>query len=186
MLFFSIVAVGLAIDLITKSIVFDRFFDPHAPTKERYWWIDNVFGIETSTNGGALFGMGQGNSHIFAALSIVAVVGILFWLFIRRAAADLFLTFCLGLITAGILGNLYDRLGLGYQSDYPIQIKHHVRDWIHFRWEGISIFDPWPNFNIADSMLVCGALLLFVHAFFLHKPGETDADRAKPEQASST
>ena len=74
------------------------------------------------------------------------------------------------MIAGGIIGNLYDRLGLGYLSTYPIEIKNHVRDWILFRIEGVRFFDPWPNFNIADSMLVCGAIMLFLHAFLVQPP----------------
>ena len=73
----------------------------------------------------------------------------------------------LGAITGGILGNLYDRLGIWHGADPAPQEKCAVRDWIHFRWEGISFVDPWPNFNIADSLLVCGAILLFIHMLFI-------------------
>ena len=76
------------------------------------WLWDNVFGLTTSLNEGALFGIGQGRVALFAALSIVALIGILYWLFVAGAAEDLLLTVALGPVTAGILGNLYDRLGL--------------------------------------------------------------------------
>jgi signal peptidase II len=80
----------------------------------------------------------------------------------------LLLTSALALITAGILGNLYDRLGLhGLQSPnlgpfHPGGQEYAVRDWILVRiyhWN-------WPNFNLADSMLVVGASLLFWQAYF--------------------
>ena len=77
------------------------------------WWLwPDVFGFQTSLNEGALFGMGQGMVPVFAALSVVAALGILYWLFCLGAARDWLLTVALGCVTAGILGNLYDRLGL--------------------------------------------------------------------------
>ena len=52
----------------------------------RIWWLwQNVFGFQTSLNEGALFGMGQGFWPVFAALSVIAAIGILVWLFVLRA-----------------------------------------------------------------------------------------------------
>ena len=84
------------------------------------WWLWNgVFGFQTSLNEGALFGMGQGLWPLFAALSVGAAVGIVVWLFPAGAARDWLLTIALALVTAGILGNLYDRLGLPGWSGRP-------------------------------------------------------------------
>ena len=99
-------------------------------------------------------------------LSVVALVGIFTWLFVYQAAHDRWLTVALGFVTGGILGNLYDRLGLWDQRGLPPEFHHGVRDWILFVWPEIKlpIFNPWPNFNIADSLLVTGAIMLVVHA----------------------
>jgi len=63
---------------------------------------------------------------------------------------------------AGIFGNLYDRLGFPRLESSPGTTIYAVRDWLHFQIE--PVFD-WPIFNIADSLLVCGAALLVWHAF---------------------
>ena len=106
-------------------------------------------------NRGALFGWGGGRSDgqdlnvVFALVSFLAGAGIVYWS--RRAATrgDRILCGALGLILAGTMGNLYDRL-----------VFDGVRDFLHwYRW-----FD-WPVFNIADCCLVCGAGLLLAHAF---------------------
>ncbi len=163
--FFALAGVGVGLDLLTKKLVFAQYFDP-TKMGVKHWWIDGVFGIETSTNGGALFGMFQGGSTWLAGLSIIALIGIFVWLFVYRMAHSVYLTIALGLVTGGILGNIYDRMGFGFVSSYPEAIKYHVRDWIHFRLNGVPLFDPWPNFNIADSLLVCGAIMLFLFAVF--------------------
>ena len=169
-LFFSLAVAGCLLDLISKSLVFARYFDPTAeldPHRAQQEIFGNWFGIQTHTNGGALFGFGQGQHLWFASLAVVALVGVLVWLFIFKAARDKFLVFSLGLISGGIVGNLYDRLGLGFTPGHPEHIKYHVRDWIFFHLDGVPGFDPWPNFNIADSLLVVGAGLLFFQAMFL-------------------
>lgn len=161
LLFFTLVVVGCGVDLATKSWIFAKLRDQ--PHRSHIWLIDNVFGLTTSLNEGALFGIGQGRSFLFAALSLVAAAAILYWLFWLGAARDLLLTFALGLITGGILGNLYDRLGLhGLKWESPNRLGepvYAVRDWLDFAWI------RWPVFNIADSLLVCGAGLLLWHAF---------------------
>ena len=102
---------------------------------------------------------------MFASLSIVAFVGILFWLFRLEGIKDRWLVVALGLICSGIIGNLYDRLGWGKLPDTPETLQYAVRDWILFRF---GRFD-WPNFNLADSFLVCGASLLMIHAFWIDR-----------------
>ena len=185
-LFSLLTLLGLAADLLTKEYVFQNYFQPGmmvAGQPQRVnWWVDGVFGLQCSTNPGALFGFGKGYSWLFAAISFVAIIGIATWLFWFRQARDRWLTFALGLITGGILGNLYDRIGLGYKADYPIEIKDNVRDWILFRLEGVPLFDPWPNFNIADALLVTGAIMLFLHALFVAEP----PSNTETEEANST
>lgn len=175
--FFSLAVFGCLIDLATKSWVFSWL---GLPGQKGIWWIwPEVLGFETSLNEGALFGLGQGKVAVFAALSVFAALGIFYWLFVARAAGDLWLTVALGLVTAGILGNLYDRLGLPRLFwNYPTALSdvgdpvYAVRDWI------LVMIGPfhWPNFNIADSMLVCGAALLVRHAL----GQEEDAKVATP------
>ena len=184
-LFFVLMTVGAVADLVTKSWVFNRYFDPEKsaagqPQDVAFWWIEGVFGVQTSTNPGALFGLGAGFSYVFATFSVIALVGVLCWLFFFRAAVDRWLTVALGLVSGGIIGNLYDRVGLGYKPEFPEHVRDNVRDWILFRLEGVPFFDPWPNFNIADSLLVVGAAMLFVHSFVLYKQ-ELDEENEKSE-----
>ena len=106
--FFAIVLAGSSLDLATKHWIFAWLGSPPAP---RWQLWKNIY-FETSLNEGALFGFGQGFWIVFSILSALAIEAILYWLFYAGFARDLLLTVALGLITAGILGNLYDRLGL--------------------------------------------------------------------------
>jgi signal peptidase II len=176
-LFAAPAVVGCAADLATKAYFFSR---PELRAGDIFWlWAGHV-GIQLSWNEGALFGIGQGKVWFFAALSVAAAVAIPLWLFRFRAAHDAWLTFALGCVMAGVLGNLYDRLGLHGEVWPPSHPRageaiHAVRDWI--LWQ-VNNQWRWPNFNIADSMLVVGAGLLLIHA--LRQPDQPQG--AMPEQ----
>jgi signal peptidase II len=173
-LLFAVLAVGgCTLDLLSKSWSFDRIGNvrvQQGTVHPPIWVIDGVFGFDTNLNEGALFGLGQGQGVTFCLMSVVAAGGIMYWLFAAGAAKDLHLTVSLGAITGGILGNLYDRLGLhgltwaegvpGRQAGAPV---YAVRDWLHFKIDAVG-FD-WPIFNLADCLLVCGAVLLVWHVF---------------------
>jgi signal peptidase II len=189
--FLALAVGGCAADLATKHYVFQWlgipafFLDLDRPEAlvrwrgdaqlDHLWWlIEPRLGIQTSLNTGAVFGLGGGFWWLFATFAVVALVGIATWLFYFRAAMDRWLTVTLGMITGGILGNLYDRLGLWDTTGLKPAFQHAVRDWILFRWpeSGLSFFDPWPNFNIADSLLVTGAIMLVVHALVWREPAK--------------
>ncbi len=159
-IFVLLASVGCGLDLLTKHWAFNALGPPGGPTT---WLWAEYIGLQTSLNEGALFGIGHGRVAIFATLSIVAALAIPYWLFIARAALDRWLTCALGLIMAGILGNLYDRLGLWWTPAYTGYPQHAVRDWILLKYGDWH----WPNFNLADSYLVVGALAIFIQAFWM-------------------
>ena len=151
-LFWAIALGGAAFDLSTKSIAFQRIGEPGFGAARSV--IPDVLELRTSYNPGALWGFGRNwpySSLVFAGLSVLAAVGICYWLFVKGAAADLRLTAALGLIMAGALGNCYDRLRFG-----------HVRDFVHWHVDPIG-FDC-AIFNFADNMLVVGAVSLMLLA----------------------
>ena len=124
LVFFAIATVGCLIDLATKSWVFAWLGMP-GPRTQVHWIWHGYVGLQTSLNEGALFGLGQGNVLLFCVLSIVAAVGILVWLFYAGAAVDWLLNLALACITAGIFGNLYDRLLVRWNLR-PIKAYHHL------------------------------------------------------------
>jgi signal peptidase II len=157
-LFLALATSGAALDLWTKTLVFGRL---DFPGKHVIW--PGVFSFTTSYNRGALWGIGAALPHpniVFAGLSLLAGLAILYWLFWYGAAKDRILTASLGLIMAGTVGNGYDRLAFG-----------QVRDFLYF--ELIN----WPIFNVADSFLVCGATLLVIQAVF---GGPAEAPESPP------
>ncbi len=122
-------------------------------------------------NKGALFGLlnnheGLANG-LFAFISVLAGVAIVGWSFRPNTARDRLLCSALGLILAGTMGNLYDRIVFG-----------GVRDFLHFHHK--DEFE-WPVFNVADCCLVGGAFLLLAQAFLTHPVPATDPAAAAEE-----
>ncbi len=172
LLFWAIALGGAAFDLTTKAIIFDRVGPPLSPPVTV---VPGILELQTSYNTGALWGIGRNlpySSTIFAGFSIIAALAILYWLFVRGAAASLPLTIALGLIMAGALGNCYDRLVLG-----------HVRDFAHLHVDSINF--ECAIFNFADNMLILGAIVLVFFALRADAPSAVDAPvPAEPNQAA--
>ena len=160
---FTVVAILAAIaDLGTKWYVFDRLGMPGE--KRPIDLIPNMLWLETNLNEGALFGIGQGFGMVFAVVSCVAIVGIIYMVAQASTRRQHWILIAFALVSGGIVGNLYDRLGFpGLRWNAPDERMGRpvlaVRDWIHFRLEGVI---DWPIFNLADSWLVIGAGILLL------------------------
>ena len=102
--------------------------------------VDGWIALEYTENRGAAFGLFSGLAPILAAIS-VAIVTSLLWHYIRQPRPPHWQTVATGAIAGGALGNLLDRVRLGHVIDF------------------VSV-GPWPNFNIADSAITVGVLVL--------------------------
>jgi signal peptidase II len=169
---------GLAADLVSKWRVFHDLGGPHRTSdwsyKTDFLWGRFEFSLATTFNHGALFGIGQGLSWLFALLSVAAAGSIIYWLFVRGHARSWWLTITLGLILAGALGNLYDRMNLHGWTDVQGAPVYAVRDFLNctipgFEFDGIrprlTREYHWPVFNFADVFLVTGAVMLTLYSF---------------------
>lgn len=123
-------------------------------------WLHLVF----VRNTGSAFGLFQGQSSVLAILSFVAL-GFLAVVFHRHARDDMLIAVSLGLIVGGAVGNLIDRLRLGY-----------VIDWIDV--------PRWPTFNIADSAITVGVTIL-MFALLFRSPDEQERERPSSAPAGS-
>lgn len=138
MITFLVVVIG---DQLTKMIV-----DKTLNLGTGYSIIDNFFYFTYVHNFGAAWGILQGKMILFFLVSIIAAVGICYY-FLQTHPYQQLTRFGLVLIFSGMVGNLIDRLVLGY-----------VRDFIDFIIFGYD----FPVFNVADMAIVIGVgLLLF-------------------------
>lgn len=148
---FLLVAVaGLALDLWSKwwafkhlaaEVVVDASGKATAVPLRVIELIPGWVHFHVTVNQGAAMGRGQGLRWFFVAISIVAI-GFLFHLFRQSRHGQWLYQVLLGMLLGGVIGNLYDRVLLGY-----------VRDMIYVlpKW---GLF-PWI-FNVADSLLCIG------------------------------
>ena len=158
---------GVACDLYSKSFVFEWLGYPHKQGVVHRWLGQlSTFSFYTSFNEGALWGVGQGLTWLFAALSVVAVVVIAYCLLKTSAGQSNWLTVALCLVLSGTIGNLYDRLGLyGYINAKTGEPYRAVRDFLLFTFGNW----PWPVFNFADVFLVTGTGMLVAYSFWAER-----------------
>ncbi len=156
-----------AADLISKELVFRRYGIHNGSEWLLTGWFR--FRLFTSLNQGALWGVGQGLSLVFAALSAVALIGIVYWLFWHGGSRSLWLTVALSLVSGGTLGNLYDRLGIPGITDVQGHPVRAVRDFFDVR---LGSFE-WAIFNVADVCLVSGAVMLLLQSLRTPRPNSS-------------
>ncbi|WP_375490288.1 signal peptidase II [uncultured Jatrophihabitans sp.] len=156
-LFGAVAVVALALDVVSKFLVVRDLPEPsehsvgHAPVRV----LGGVFYLDQARNSGAAFSLGAGFTIV---LTIVALVVVVLIVRFAQRLRSIGWAISLGLILGGALGNLTDRV---FRS--PGFLRGRVVDWI-------SLFGAygkhWPIFNLADSAIVCGAVLAAVLAIF--------------------
>lgn len=153
LLLLGLAAAVLAADLWTKHLVGRALASDSSVGAIRV--IPGCLDFRWSENRGAVFGMGQGKGAFFIAFTLIATVAIL-WVGLAHGRRSLLLTFGLGVLLGGALGNLYDRI-----------FYSHVRDFI-YAYLGTHV---WPTFNVADIAICTGAGLIILYSF--RYPSET-------------
>jgi signal peptidase II len=129
-----IVFVILSLDQLSKF-----FINRNLELNHSIPLIKGFFSITLVHNRGAAFGMFKGKPYLFIIASVVAVI--LIPLILRKNKGSRLYTVALSLVLAGAIGNLIDRIFLGYVIDF-------------------LDFQIWPVFNLADSSITLGAILL--------------------------
>jgi signal peptidase II len=194
-LFVGMTIVGMGLDLWTKQLAFDQLAeqiavvpDPNLPDgrvevrSEEYDFIPNLLHFHVTANQGAVFGLGRGQRWLFVVVSIIAIA-VLTSLF-AHSQNRWFYQLLLGMLLAGVLGNMYDRIRLGYVRDMIYALpdwKNPLRGYFH-DWQ--TVF-PWI-FNVADTLLCTGVFLMIVYSFF-HKPeNQLEPEVAKRGEVEAT
>jgi signal peptidase II len=167
LLFFGTTIVGVALDLWTKALARDQIgFHQEFPVRG----IPDLLHLTYTENAGAVFGLGQGQRWLFVVVSIAAVAFLTYLFSISDKRR--FYQFLLGMLLAGVLGNMYDRVRFGVVRDmiyalpeihWPMFIRHMLPP----NLANGGVF-PWI-FNVADSLLCVGVFLMIVYSL-IHRP----------------
>ncbi len=139
----AIIAVaGVALDQVTKAIA-------EAKAPQGVHLIGSLLQLQLVHNAGAAFSTG---THFTVVLTFIAIIaaGVVVW-FIARLGSTLW-AIALGLLLAGICGNLSDRL-----FRPPGALRGHVVDFL--------MLPHWPVFNVADMCINVAAAIILVQAY---------------------
>lgn len=136
------IVIGLIIiDLISKNVITSQI-----RLGERVSVIDGFFWLTNVRNTGAAWSIFESHTWLLTLISWVAAVGMI--IYYQKEDLKGIPYLCILMLMAGTIGNGVDRLYLGY-----------VRDFLSFNIFGYM----FPVFNLADSLLVVGVILLLIH-----------------------
>jgi len=135
----------LAADQLTKALLVASF-----ARGESLPLLPPILHLTYVQNTGAAFGLFKGQQPLFVILSCL-VIGVIIWELRTKRAHDAATLWGCGLALGGAVGNLIDRLRLGY-----------VIDFIDLR--------VWPVFNLGDSAITIGVALLIWQSLRRHSP----------------
>jgi len=141
---FFVAIVVLFADQILKSIVSQNML-----LNEKITIFNNILSVTKIYNTGAAFGIFQNKALFLAAFSIFVIVLISVYLIRTYKSLSFINAIAWGLVLGGTVGNLVDRISLGYVLDY-IRL-----DFVNF-----------PICNLADLSINCGAALLIIYVLF--------------------
>ncbi|WP_020105802.1 signal peptidase II [Nocardia sp. 348MFTsu5.1] len=135
-----VVAVAIIVADLVSKIIAVAVIDPGDPVEI----IGDTITFKLVRNSGAAFSMATGYTWVLTIVALAVVVGIVRY---SNRLGSVWWAVGLGLVLGGAVGNLIDRM---FRS--PGVLRGHVIDFVSVGW--------WPVFNVADSAVVCGAILL--------------------------
>ena len=143
LLFAAVAATAYVVDLVTKLLAVSQLSG--RPDVDL---VGELLVLHLTRNAGAAFSTG---TEYTVALSCVAMVAVLVVIWLSRRVGSVGWAVALGLLLAGVCGNLTDRL---FRSPGPM--RGHVIDFV--------MLPHWPVFNVADMCINVAAVLILVQA----------------------
>ena len=130
--------------------------------------LGDFFRLTLVLNPGGVFGTRIGSQNFYTFISILAI-GIILWFFFKTSNKGINLEIGLSLVLGGAIGNLIDRFRFGEVVDFLdfefINISLPPAKIVFLRFPGFYL-DRWPVFNLADSFVLVGMILVVIHLLF--------------------
>lgn len=127
--------------------------------------LGNFFRLTYILNPGGVFGSKLGSQNFYTIISILALV-VTSWFFFKTKSRETWLRVGLCMVLGGAVGNLIDRLRFGEVVDFLdfdfFNISLPPSKVLFFNFPGFFL-DRWPVFNLADSFVLIGVVLIIVH-----------------------
>jgi signal peptidase II len=156
LILFAIAFLVIFFDQLSKRWIQSNFYPGQSVPENGF------FRLTYAQNTGAAFSIFYGKTQILTVVAIIGIILLLVYVFVVSRRFPFLDTrinkIALGLILGGTVGNLIDRIRLGY-----------VRDFIDV--------GPWPIFNLADSSIVVGVIIFAVSILIINR----NADSEKPK-----
>ncbi len=162
LLFAAVALAAYAVDVVSKIVAVARLSD-----RPDVQLVGDVFQLHLVRNPGAAFSTGTAYTEVF---SVVAIVAVLVLLYLSRRIRSAGWAVALGLLLAGVSGNLTDRL---LRSPGPL--RGHVIDFF--------MLPHWPVFNVADICIDIAAALILLQVYRGIRLDGTRAPRETEETA---
>ncbi|BFJ01787.1 MULTISPECIES: signal peptidase II [Priestia] len=145
MFYYLIALAVILIDQVTKWMIVKEMYYGQSITV-----IENFLYITSHRNRGAAWGILQGQMWFFYLITVVVVVGLIIYIQ-KLKKQDKWFGFALALMLGGAIGNFIDRV-----------VRKEVVDFVNTY---IFTYD-FPIFNVADSALVVGVIIMFIMTLF--------------------
>ena len=153
-------AVTLLLDRSTKALV-RELMRPSQSVEI----LGDFLQLTRVENAGAAFGMLQGRQLFLAVVGSFVIVAVVVYMW-RAKPRQPWVLFALGLVAGGSIGNLVDRVTTGVVVDF-VEVSF------------------WPVFNVADSAVVVGTIILVVYVLFSHPASEAEPRSADSEDVGA-
>ena len=136
--------------------------------------ITNSVNLVYSRNPGMAFSFLAGYSPTLVRILLIAgtliIIGFIAWLLVASRSGGALQAAGLALLLGGATGNVTDRILHGPVTDF-------LEVWLRFI--PLRIFHPWPAFNVADSAVTVGAMLIVLDILFGKRPTRTSAEKQR-------
>lgn len=180
----KVTALALPIVIVVLLDQLTKHWIRLSPNWQDWEIIPGWLAFHYTQNPGMALGMQWASTEVISLVAIIATLGIFTYVMYNRSEATTGYLICMGLVLGGAIGNIIDRLLMGYIGGYGDILEGHVIDFIHFTLDinGWAVF-PYI-FNVADVAISVAIIsMLLFHKKIM--PFEKEAEEIPQVESSN-